>query len=234
MGDFSVVLVEDDERLAALISEYLQAHEFSVRCFVRGDEVLHQLDDEPDVIILDLMLPGMDGLSLCRALRERYDGPLMMLTAKTADIDQVVGLELGADDYICKPVEPRLLLARIRALLRRVNGSGRQPQREYLQCGALRICIATQTAYKNNEALDLTTQEFELLHILFKAAGTVVSRDTLYRELRGIEYDGLDRTVDVYVSHLRKKLGDDQKRPRLIKTVWGKGYLLAAGQGASA
>lgn len=230
MNCFKVLLVEDDERLAALICEYLEAHEFMVRCIVRGDEVLDAFDSDIDLVILDLMLPGLDGLSVCRGLREHYQGPLIMLTAKTSDIDQVVGLELGADDYINKPVEPRLLLARVRALLRRANREHRQPEVASFQCGSIRVCSATQEAFKDDELLELTSQEFGLLHLLIKAAGQVVSRDTLYRELRGIEYDGLDRTVDVYVSHLRKKLGDDQKRPELIKTVWGKGYLLAANQ----
>jgi DNA-binding response OmpR family regulator len=227
MPEPSILLVEDDERLASLVCEYLSQHGFTMRRAARGDEALPAFRKHSvDLIILDLMLPGVDGLELCKQLREVFPGPIMMLTAKGSDIDQVVGLELGADDYVIKPVEPRLLLARIRALLRRFEKSGAGGAD--LRFGALHISPASQVVRLNGEPVPLTTQEFNLLCLLAGRAGAVLSRDDIYRSLRGIDYDGLDRTVDVCVSHLRRKLGDDGEQPRHIKTVWGKGYLFVA------
>lgn len=222
-----VLLVEDDGRLATLVSEYLQQHEFIVEVVGRGDQALAEFkSDNFDLVILDLMLPGKDGLEVCRELRKIYAGPIMMLTAKSSDIDQVVGLELGADDYVIKPAEPRVLLARARALLRRGEASDNSPTE--LTFGQLSICSKSHHISLAGQRVILTTQEFDLLWLLACNAGQVLSRDTTYQELRGLEYDGLDRTVDVCISHLRKKLNDDSESPRRIKTVWGKGYLFAA------
>lgn len=222
-----VLLVEDDGRLATLVSEYLQQHEFIVEVVGRGDQALAEFkSDNFDLVILDLMLPGKDGLEVCRELRKIYAGPIMMLTAKSSDIDQVVGLELGADDYVVKPAEPRVLLARARALLRRGEASDNSPTE--LTFGQLSICSKSHHISLAGQRVILTTQEFDLLWLLACNAGQVLSRDTTYQELRGLEYDGLDRTVDVCISHLRKKLNDDSESPRRIKTVWGKGYLFAA------
>lgn len=222
-----VLLVEDDGRLATLVSEYLQQHEFIVEVVGRGDQALAEFKSGNfDLVILDLMLPGKDGLEVCRELRNIYAGPIMMLTAKSSDIDQVVGLELGADDYVIKPVEPRVLLARARALLRRGETSDNSPTE--LALGQLSICRTSRHVSLGGQRVILTTQEFDLLWLLACDAGQVLSRDTIYQELRGLEYDGLDRTVDVCISHLRKKLNDDSENPRRIKTVWGKGYLFAA------
>ena len=221
-----VLLVEDDERLATLVSEYLQQHEFVVEVVGRGDRAVAGFkSDNFDLVILDLMLPGKDGLEVCRELRNIYTGPIMMLTAKSSDIDQVVGLELGADDYVIKPAEPRVLLARARALLRRGEASDNRPTE--LAFGQLRVCRTSHHISLAGQRVILTTQEFDLLWLLACHAGQVLSRDTLYQELRGLEYDGLDRTVDVCISHLRKKLNDDSDSPCRIKTVWGKGYLFA-------
>lgn len=222
-----VLLVEDDGRLATLVSEYLQQHEFIVEVVGRGDQALTEFkSDNFDLVILDLMLPGKDGLEVCRELRNIYAGPIMMLTAKSSDIDQVVGLELGADDYVIKPAEPRVLLARARALLRRGEASDNSPTE--LTFGQLSICRKSYHISLAGQRVILTTQEFDLLWLLACNAGQVLSRDTTYQELRGLEYDGLDRTVDICISHLRKKLNDDSESPRRIKTVWGKGYLFAA------
>jgi DNA-binding response OmpR family regulator len=222
-----VLLVEDDGRLATLVSEYLQQHEFIVEVVGRGDQALAEFKSGNfDLVILDLMLPGKDGLEVCRELRNIYAGPIMMLTAKSSDIDQVVGLELGADDYVIKPAEPRVLLARARALLRRGEASDNSPTE--LALGKLSICKTSHHVSLAGQRVILTTQEFDLLWLLACTAGQVLSRDTIYQELRGLEYDGLDRTVDVCISHLRKKLNDDSENPRRIKTVWGKGYLFAA------
>jgi DNA-binding response OmpR family regulator len=222
-----VLLVEDDGRLATLVSEYLQQHEFIVEVVGHGDQALAEFKSGNfDLVILDLMLPGKDGLEVCRELRNIYAGPIMMLTAKSSDIDQVVGLELGADDYVIKPAEPRVLLARARALLRRGEASDNSPTE--LALGKLSICKTSHHVSLAGQRVILTTQEFDLLWLLACTAGQVLSRDTIYQELRGLEYDGLDRTVDVCISHLRKKLNDDSENPRRIKTVWGKGYLFAA------
>jgi DNA-binding response OmpR family regulator len=224
MSNPRILLVEDDDRLAALVSEYLTQHSFSVTIKSRGDDAVANFDSSAvDMVILDLMLPGIDGLEVCRILRQTFSGPIIILTAKGSDIDQVVGLELGASDYVVKPVEPRVLLARVRAHLRDQTPFGNSQVE--LKFGDLSIVKQAQQACLNNIPIQLTTQEFELLWLLASNAGQVLSRDRIYRSLRGIEYDGLDRTVDVCVSHLRKKLFDDADKPTRIKTVWAKGYL---------
>ncbi len=223
----NILLVEDDARLASLVSEYLGQHEFSVEVVSRGDTAVSNFSPSvTDLVILDLMLPGLDGLAVCRELRADFDGPILMLTAKSSDIDQVVGLELGADDYVVKPVEPRVLLARVRTLLRRRRALFKQPPE--LVFNALSINLSSQQVIRQGASVALTTQEFGLLWLLASHAGTVLSREKIYQHLRGIEYDGLDRTMDVCISHLRKKLGDDGDSPTGIKTIWGKGYLFVA------
>ncbi|MBU1566475.1 MAG: response regulator [Proteobacteria bacterium] len=226
-----ILLIEDDERLAKLIKEYLVAQGFLVAIEGRGDTGSTRiLTEQPDLVILDLMLPGMDGLTVCRTVRQEYSGPVLMLTAREDDTDQVVGLELGADDYVKKPVEPRVLLARIRALLRRFsqpqhNGRGESETVEELVFGSLRISQISQTVTLCGIPVDLTSNEFALLWILAVHGGRTLDREMLFRETRGIAYDGLDRSVDIAISRLRKKLGDNATKPWRIKTVWGLGYL---------
>jgi DNA-binding response OmpR family regulator len=227
-----LLLIEDDVRLAHLVKDYLSQENFQVQMEHRGDAALERFQSEQvDIVILDLMLPGMDGLKLCSALRKRYQGPILILTAKNSDIDHVMGLELGADDFVHKPIEPPVLLARLRALLRRsqglVPGLPSENAAE-LVFGHLSINPKAHQVRLKGEILDFTTQEFELLHLLARHAGEVLSRDDIFNNIRGIEYDGLDRTVDVRVSRLRKKLRDNPNQPRGIKTVWGKGYLFVA------
>ncbi len=219
-----VLLVEDDQKLAALVCEFLQANGFRVDLEPRGDRAPARiLHERPDLVILDLMLPGLDGLSVCRRVRPRFGGAILMLTARVEETDEILGLELGADDYLAKPVHPRRLLARVNTLLRRLDRSARST----LQVGRLFVDAASRRAEMDGEPITLTTAEFDLLWLLASNAGEIVSRDRIYRELRGIEYDGLDRSMDLRVARLRKKLGDDGKRPRLIKSVRGTGYLLA-------
>jgi DNA-binding response OmpR family regulator len=229
-----ILVVEDDERLAALVKDYLQQQGFEVLIEGRGDTAADRVEREaPDLIILDLMLPGKDGLAVCQSIRPDFPGPILILTAREDDMDQVAGLEIGADDYVKKPVEPRVLLARIRALLRRftrpesieMEKNGTPPQAEELGFGTLNISRNSRTVILEDQTISLTTNEFELLWFLAASAGTVVSREILYTTLRGIDYDGLDRSMDVMVSRLRKKLGDDATSPRRIKTIWGQGYL---------
>ncbi len=229
-----ILIVEDDDRLARLISAYLVREDFRVTVVDRGDTAPAAiLDENPDLVILDLMLPGKDGLTICQEVRPHFAGFILMLTAREDDMDEVVGLEVGADDYVKKPVDPRVLLARIRAILRRKPpvDLSETPESEDageslpLVFGSLTIRITAFQVLLDGDAVTLTTTEFDLLLLLARNAGNILSRDFLHRELRGVDYDGLDRSVDMGVSRLRKKLGDDPKSPRRIKTVWGKGYL---------
>lgn len=228
-----ILIVEDDERLAELTREYLETNGLTVSLETHGGKAVDRIKkDEPDLVVLDLMLPGEDGISICRRIRPFYHGPVIMLTARTDDLDQVLGLEMGADDYIGKPVKPRVLLARIRALLRRVGengqpgkdeGEGEEPVR--LQFNDLIVDRSMREAWLNDESIDLTSAEFDLLWLLASSAGRVLSREEIFTALRGIEYDGQDRSIDVRVSRIRPKIGDDPIHPRRIKTVRSKGYL---------
>ncbi|NWN82018.1 MAG: winged helix-turn-helix domain-containing protein [Halomonas sp.] len=220
-----VLIIEDDERLAGLTCDYLEANGFRVTLEVDGTHGVERiLALQPDLVILDLMLPGEDGLSICRRVRDDYPGPILMLTARTDDMDQVLGLEMGADDYVAKPVQPRVLLARMRALLRRsepVEESG-EPS---LSFGDLEIDNATREAWLSGERIELTSAEFDLLWLLASHAGRVLTREEIFSQLRGIKYDGQDRSIDVRVSRIRPKIGDDPHQPHRIKTVRSKGYL---------
>ena len=226
-----ILLVEDDTRLSALIQEYLQKQAMLVSIEHRGNLACDRIIAEsPDLVILDLMLPGMDGLEVCKAVRPQYAGPIMMLTARDEDIDQVVGLEIGADDYVTKPVQPRVLLARIRALMRRFSNKGpaaqvQQSEKSEYSYGSFTISISAREAWLHDEALDLTTNDFDLLWLLASNPGKIFTRDAILESLRGIDYDGIDRSVDIRISRLRKKLGDDTGHPVRIKTIRGKGYL---------
>lgn len=220
-----VLLVEDDARLASLMSEFFAAEGFDLMVEPRGDRAVDRvLAERPDLVILDWMLPGEDGLSVCRRLRPRYGGPVLMLTARADEIDQVVGLEVGADDYVTKPASPRLLAARARALLRR---HAAPPSPPAFVDGDLRIDPATREVTVNGAPVELSTAEYDLLWLLAENAGRVLSRDQILSALRGVEYDGLDRSIDVRVSKLRQQLGDDPRHPARIKTVRGMGYLFA-------
>ena len=224
-----ILLVEDDRRLASLTARYLEQNGFSVAVEARGDQAVARFARvNPRLVLLDILLPGLDGLSVCREIRKQFDGPILIFTARDTDIDQVIGLEAGADDYVCKPADPMVLLARTRALLRRSEKSGSAAAvRSDIVLGGLRISEASQEAWLDGEPVPLTTHEFELLALLARSPGRILSREEIYRSTRGIEYDGLDRSIDGRISRLRKKLKDDADAPTRIKTVWGKGYLLA-------
>jgi two-component system OmpR family response regulator len=226
-----ILLVEDDERLADLTAEYLRKNDFTVDIEARGDTAETRiLEMRPDLVVLDIMLPGQDGFAVCRAVRPSYDGVILMLTARDEDIDQILGLELGADDYITKPVPPRLLLARIKALLRRAGPTGAEDTPDgdvSITFGNFRISQQTRSATLAGAAIDLTTAELDLLWLLARHAGSILSRDDLLQQLRGIGFDGLDRSIDARISRLRKKLNDDPENPTRIKTVRGKGYLFS-------
>jgi len=223
-----ILIVEDDQRLAELTQDYLESNGLAVSIESHGGKAVERvLAERPDLVVLDLMLPGEDGLSICKRLRPDYDGPILMLTARTDDMDQIQGLEMGADDYVCKPVRPRVLLARIRALLRRSEPAEAAPavSGKRLTFGKLVIDNAMREAWLDEQTIELTSAEFDLLWLLAANAGRILSREEIFNSLRGIEYDGQDRSIDVRISRIRPKIGDDPMHPRLIKTVRSKGYL---------
>ncbi|MEJ2621138.1 MAG: winged helix-turn-helix domain-containing protein, partial [Candidatus Thiodiazotropha sp.] len=195
----------------------------------RGDRVTERMNSlNPDILVLDLNLPGKDGLEICREIRADFNGPIAMFTARDEDVDEVVGLELGADDYLTKPVEPRVLLARLRSLLRRyrvITSQSNDRAEEQLSFGSLQIDARGRTLSLDGLAIELSTGEFDLLWLLASNAGQVVDRDRALKTLRGFAYDGLDRSVDIGISRLRRKLSDNAHRPYRIKTVRGRGYL---------
>ncbi len=223
-----VMIVEDDERLATLTSDYLSANGLSVTVVSNGNEAIRRIPaEQPDIVVLDLMLPGADGLTVCREVRRQYRNPILMLTARTDDMDQILGLEMGADDYVAKPVKPRLLLARVRALLRRIEPDAESPPSR-LEFGNLVIDNSAREVILDGQSVEMTSAEYDLLWLLASHAGTVLSRETIFERLRGIQYDGQDRSIDVRISRIRPKVGDDPDNPRRIKTVRSKGYLFVA------
>jgi DNA-binding response OmpR family regulator len=219
------LLIDDDGDLARLLADYFGPHGVSLTHVESGDQADETLRASSfDVVLLDVMLPGMDGFEVCRRLRESSDVPIVMLTARGDDADRIVGLELGADDYVPKPFNPRELLARMKAVLRR----GRiKASPERLHVGSLEIDVPGHRATYDGRDVPLTSFEFRLLSVLAQRAGETVPREELASAVKGGEYDpSVDRSLDVHVSHLRQKLGDDAREPRMIRTVRGKGYVL--------
>jgi two-component system OmpR family response regulator len=222
-----VLLIDDDARLFELLSTYLAQNEVGLAHAPDGPRGLAMLEAEPfDAVLLDVMMPGMNGLEVCRRIRARSNTPILMLTAKGDEADRVVGLELGADDYIPKPFGPRELLARLRAVLRRARP---EAVAERLQVGPIAIDASRREAAVDGRPVDLTGLEFDLLLALMRRAGRVIPREALLSEAGRSDVVVCERTVDVHISHLRQKLGDDPREPRLIKTVRGVGYVLAKG-----
>ncbi len=224
-----ILLVEDDISLAQWVNEYLSEQGFEVILCHRGDEVIDLVKQhQPKLILLDVMLPGKDGISVCRELSSFYQQPILMLTAKGDEIDEVIGLEVGATDYIVKPVRPRALLARIHAALRNTSQQEEASTQDKVIVGQLSIDLLSRDIYLSDEKLTLSNAEFSLLSFLAKNADQVMDRDAVFMATKGREYDGLDRSVDVLISALRKKLNDDPQNPERIKTIWGKGYLFVS------
>lgn len=224
-----ILLIEDDNRLADMVSDYLQSNGYDVKIAPNGVTGI-QLEDEEkfDVVILDLMLPDMDGLDICRVIKARSNVPIIMLTAKGDPMDRVVGLELGADDYMGKPFEPRELLARIKAVMRR--GQSKTATSKSLQFGRLEIDPDAMVCSLDQNPCELTSHQFTLLHTLAEAAGRVLSRDTLIDRLKGQEFDAFDRSIDVHISRIRNQIEDDPKHPKRILTIRGAGYVFALKQ----
>jgi DNA-binding response OmpR family regulator len=223
-----VLLVDDDEELCVLLHEFLGRYGLTVLTAHHPDEAFRLFKSEPpDILVLDVMLPAMDGFTICRKVREQSRIPIVMLTARGDVADRVLGLELGADDYLPKPFEPRELVARIQAVLRRGNGS---PPGERLRVGRLELDVDARTAVLDGRQLELTTAEFDLLALFVRQRGRALSRERILDEIHGLDVDSFDRSIDVAISRLRRKLGDDPKSPTFIKTLWGKGYCFVGGQ----
>jgi len=220
-----VLVVDDDVNTVELLTLYLKRDGYQVLTAYNGVDALHLAKEgHPDLIVLDLMLPGIDGLEVCRALRAESDVPIIMLTAKTTDQDKLTGLELGADDYVTKPFSPRELAARVRAVLRRLPGE-RGP--EEIKCGNLTVNFLKHEASIDGKPLGLTEVEFKLLGVLAKEPGRVFSRAELIDKALGYSFEGFDRTIDVHILNLRRKLEPDPSHPRYIRTVYGAGYKLS-------
>jgi len=219
---YRILIIDDDVNLNALLTEYFQGFGHTLSSATTAATGRQQLRRElPDLLILDVMLPDTDGLTLCREFRAEYDVPIIMLTARGEIADKVMGLELGADDYVAKPFEPRELVARIQSVIRRTQD---RVQNVALVCDGLRVEAETRRVELDGNDVELTTTEFELLIDLMQSRGRVMSRDRLIERLRGFDADVYDRSVDMLVSRLREKLGDDPKRPRFIRTVRMGGY----------
>jgi two-component system alkaline phosphatase synthesis response regulator PhoP len=225
MAGRRVLVVDDDEKTVELVKLYLNRDGYRVITAYNGNEALQLArESQPDIIVLDLMLPGIDGLEICRTLREESDVPIIMLTAKTTDEDILTGLNLGADDYVTKPFSPRELAARVRTVLRRLPGE-RGP--DEIKCGNLSVNFLKHEASINGKSLNLTEVEFKLLGVFAKEPGRVFSRAELIDKAFGYSFEGFDRTIDVHILNLRRKLEPDPSHPRYIKTVYGAGYKLS-------
>jgi DNA-binding response OmpR family regulator len=230
----NVLVVDDDAGIRDLLADYLAKQGMTVKTARDGKEMDERLGGfSPDLVVMDLMMPGEDGLSLTRRLKADRDVPVIMLSARGEDIDRIVGLEVGADDYLPKPFNPRELLARIRAVLRRGSGKGGESREESVRFGPFSLDLAAQALSRDGEDIPLTQAEFTLLKIFVEHPNRALSRDQIMDWLKGFERDPFDRSIDVRVTRLRKKLEDDPTNPVYIRTIWGQGYLFAPkGKGA--
>ncbi|HWZ64197.1 MAG TPA: response regulator [Steroidobacteraceae bacterium] len=229
-----LLIVDDDREIRGLLAQYLEKHEFRTTAVPDGKEMRRVLErSHVDLLVLDLMLPGEDGLSLCRELRARTQLPIIMLTARSEDVDRIVGLELGADDYVAKPFNPRELLGRIKAVLRRTAHAPRDPSPEQVRgfvFGGWRLDTVTRTLTDPaGGEVALSGAEYRLLAVLLGAGNRVLTRAQLTELLRGRDADPFDRSIDVRISRLRQILGDDARAPQIIKTVYGEGYVIGVG-----
>ena len=224
-----LLLIDDDVRLGALLERLLKPEGFHVSLVTDGLQGVRRATSEVfDLIVLDVMLPGMDGFEVLRRVRSQSKVPVIMLTAKGTDNDRIVGLELGADDYLAKPFNPRELVARIKAVLRRSDGGQAAVLNDVLKVGDIEMDGARREASVRGQVVQLTTTEFDLLRCFLRYPGQVLSRDALMDMLRGVGYAAYDRSIDVHVKNLRAKIEDDSRSPKYIKTIWGTGYMLSA------
>jgi len=220
-----ILIVEDEQKIAALLKEYLEKAGYRATIAGRGDQAVAQVrKSSPDLMLLDIMLPGMDGMAVCREVRKFSNLPIVMITAKVEEIDRLLGLEIGADDYICKPFSPREVVARVKAVLRRINP---ETVENNLSLGPLVLDENTHLAKVSGQPLDLTPSEFKLLQVLISQPGRVFSRDELLARVQGYDCEGYDRTIDSHIKNLRKKLADHLPGQEIITTVYGIGYKLS-------
>lgn len=218
-----ILVVDDEAEIVRLVRAYLERAGFAIVTASEGRQALAVFRHErPNLVVLDLNLPGMDGLDVCRALRRDSDVPIIMLTARIEETDRLIGLELGADDYIVKPFSPREVVARVRTVLRRSEATPVRP--EVISSAGVMLDLSQRAASLNGQPLDLTTMEFDLLALLVQHPGHVFTRLQLLERTQDTAYDGYERTIDVHIKNLRKKLGDDSQEPRFIETVRGVGY----------
>jgi two-component system alkaline phosphatase synthesis response regulator PhoP len=218
-----ILVVDDEPKIVKLARDYLERNGYQVAVAGDGQTALAAFrHGRPDLVVLDLNLPGMDGLEVCRAIRRQSDVPIIMLTARVDEVDRLIGLELGADDYITKPFSPRELVARVRAVLRRAHGGGPQPN--LVRAGDVEIDLQGHRVTRAGQAVHLTRMEFELLAVLAQHRGQTLTREQLLERIHGVAYDGYDRSVDAHVRNLRRKLEPNPDEPRYILTVYGVGY----------
>ena len=218
-----ILVVDDEPKIVKLARDYLERSGYRVVTAVNGQTALTiARQEKPDMVVLDLNLPGMDGLDVCRQLRRESDVPIIMLTARVEETDRLIGLELGADDYITKPFSPRELVARVRAVLRRVSGGVHQPG--MIRTGDLEIDLEGHRVNRGGEPIQLSRMEFNLLTVLAQHPGQTFSRAQLLSRMHGVAYDGFDRSVDAHVKNLRRKLEPDPSNPIYVETVYGIGY----------
>jgi two-component system, OmpR family, alkaline phosphatase synthesis response regulator PhoP len=219
----SILIIEDEPELVKVLRSYLEQAGYQILSAYRGDTGLSTWEHRrPDLVILDLNLPGMDGLDVAREIRRKSDTPIIMLTARVEETDQLIGLELGADDYIAKPFSPRVVVARVRALLRRSDSTAKPPQ--ILRVQDLEIDLDAHTVRRGQDPIDLTPTEFALLATLASQPGRAYSRLQLLESSQGATYEGYERTIDAHIKNLRSKIESDPKNPRYIETVFGVGY----------
>ena len=217
-----ILIVEDEQKIAELLCDYLQAAGFRASAQNNGERVIAQVKkDPPNLILLDIMLPGKDGMQLCREIRQFSNVPIIMITARVEEIDRLLGLELGADDYICKPFSPREVVARVRAVFRRVHA---EPREDHLVVGSISLNDETHQVMINKNVLNLTPNEFGLLKIMMSRPNRVFSRSELISRVQGYEFEGYDRTIDTHIKNLRKKIARRLPGQKIISTVYGIGY----------
>lgn len=222
MNSKHILIVDDEEKIAALVSDYLKNEGYETFILHRGDLVIPSIKkNPPDLVVLDIMMPGMDGISVCRETRKFSDIPIIMLTAKADEIDRLIGLEIGADDYVCKPFSPRELVARIKAILRRTS---RKTEEKIITEGCIRLEMETRRVLVNGSEIKLTPSEFGLLAAMMSQPDRVFSRNDLLRQVQGYEYEGYDRTIDTHIKNLRKKIGEKFEGENPISGVYGVGY----------
>ena len=230
MAGKKILVVDDDAKIVELVKLYLNRDGYVVITATEGNEALRLArESRPDLIVLDIMLPGMNGLEICRALRNESSVPIILLTAKTTEADRITGLDLGADDYVTKPFSPKELAARVRAVFRRSPEETLQMGPEEVRFGNLTINFRRHEAFLSTRSLDLTPVEFKLLGVLAREPNRVFSRTQLIEKVLGYDFDGFDRTIDVHILNLRRKLEPDASHPRYIKTVYGSGYKFTEG-----